>query len=263
MSARAMRRAALGALLLILPAISLQRETTAQSAPAPDGSKYLIPSPQIVATFDAPPLPQVIVSPTRQVLAITTRKGSPSLAELARPTLRLAGLRVDPKNNGPHRTATNGGGYRITLKHIADGREIPVSVPPQANVSNVHFSSDGSRLSFTNTKDAGIELWIADATTGQARMISGADRLNAAHGDPCDWLHDSATIVCQLVPPDRGPAPAEPLVPAGPTVLENHDRAAPAPTYEDMIRTSHDERSSITTSAASWPPSTPPAAAAP
>ena len=33
----------------------------------------------------------------------------------------------------------------------------------------------------------------------------------------------------------------EPVVPAGPTVHENHDKAAPAPTYEDMIRTSHDE----------------------
>ena len=139
MSARAMRRAACGALLLILPVIPLHRGTTAQSAPAaPDVSKYLLPSAQIVATFDAPPLPQVIVSPTRQALAITTRKGSPSLAELARPTLRLAGLRVDPKNNGPHRTATNGGGYRITLTRIADGRQIPVSIPPQANVSNVH-----------------------------------------------------------------------------------------------------------------------------
>ena len=147
MSARAMRRAAFGALLLILPVILLHRGTTAQSASsAPDASTYRIPSPQIVATFDAPPLPQVIVSPTRQVLAITARKGSPSLAELARPTLRLAGLRVDPKNNGPHRTANNGGGYKITLKRIADGREIPVGVPPQASVSDVHFSPDGSRI---------------------------------------------------------------------------------------------------------------------
>jgi len=242
MSARAMRRAVSGALLLILPVIPLHRATTAQSNPAAaDASKYGLPAPQIVATFDAPPLPQVIVSPTRQVLAITARKGSPSLVDLARPTLRLAGLRVDSKNNGPHRTATNGGGFRITLKRLTDGREIPISVPPQANVSNLHFSPDGSRLSFTNTKDAGIELWIADAATGQARMISGTDRLNAANGDPCDWLHDSVTIVCQLVPPDRGPVPAEPLVPAGPTVLENHDKPAPAPTYEDMIRTSHDE----------------------
>jgi len=228
---------------LILPVVTPHRGTTAQSAaPAPDVSTYLIPSPQIVATFDAPPLPQVIVSPTRQLLAITTRKGSPSLAELARPTLRLAGMRVDPRNNGPHRTANNGGAYSLTLKRLADGREIPVSVPPQASVSNVHFSPNGLRLSFTNTKDAAIELWIADATTGQAKMMSGMDRLNAANGDPCDWLHDSVTMICQLVPPDRGQAPAEPLVPSGPTVLENHTKAAPAPTYEDMIRTSHDER---------------------
>src|SRR5436190_23701706 len=125
MSGRAMRRAAFGVLLLILPVIPLHRATTAQSTPAaPDVSKYGLPAPQIVATFDAPPLPEVIVSPTRQVLAITARKGSPSLVELARPTLRLAGLRVDPKNNGPHRTATNGGGFGITLKRLTDGREI-------------------------------------------------------------------------------------------------------------------------------------------
>ena len=30
-------------------------------------------------------------------------------------------------------------------------------------------------------------------------------------------------------------------MPTGPTVLENHDKAAPAPTFEDMIRTSFDE----------------------
>ena len=255
MSAPSTRRATCGALLSILSVIALHRGATAQSTPAaPDVSKYQVPSPQIVATFDAPPLPTVIVSPTRQVLALTLRKGSPTLAELARPTLRLAGARVDPKNNGPHRTAANGGGYAITLKRVTDGQEIPVTVPPQASVANVHFSPDGSRLSFTNTRDTGIDLWIADATTGVAKKVSGTDRLNAANGDPCDWLHDNVTVLCQIVPPNRGPAPVEPLIPAGPTVLENHDKA-PAPTYEDMIRTSTTRRSSTTTSAASSRPS--------
>ena len=60
-------------------------------AQSPDQPRYLLPPPQIVATFDKPPLPQVIVSPTRQQLAVTMRKGNPTLAELARPTLRLAG----------------------------------------------------------------------------------------------------------------------------------------------------------------------------
>jgi len=242
MSAPSLRRAACGASLVIFSITTLHNQTKAQSvAPAPNVARYLTPSAPIVATFDSPPPPQAIVSPTRQVLALTMRKGSPLLAELARPTLRLAGARVDPKNNGPRRTATNGGGYAITLKRIADGRELAVAVPLQASVSNVHFSPDGSRLSFTNTRDSAIELWIADVATGQARKVSGTDRLNAANGDPCDWLHDSATLLCQLVPPDRGPVPLEPTIPAGPNVLENYDKAAPAPTYEDMIRTSHDE----------------------
>ena len=243
MSARWIHRLPFAALLLVLAIVAVRSNVTAQStatAPA-DASTYRLPPPEMVRTFDTPPLPQVIVSPSRQVLAVTTRRGNPSLAELARPTLRLAGLRVDPKSNGPHRNAANGGGATITLKRLADGRETPVSVPPQANLSNVHFSPDGSRLSFTNTRDAAVELWVADASTGQARMVSGADRLNAATGDPCDWLHDNVTMICEIVPPDRGPVPVEPLVPAGPTVLENHDKAAPAPTFEDMIRTSHDE----------------------
>src|SRR5262245_63663349 len=98
MSARSLRPAACGALLVLLSIVTLHRQTTAQSvAAAPDVAKYLTPSPQIVATFDAPPLPQVTVSPTREVLALTLRKGSPGLAELARPTLRLAAVGVVPK----------------------------------------------------------------------------------------------------------------------------------------------------------------------
>ena len=221
----------LGLIVLVFGAVA-----GAQS-PA-DSPKYLVPSPQIVATFDAAPLPQVIVSPSRQQLAIVARKGNPSLAELARPMLRLAGSRVDPKNNGPHRMP---GLIDITLKRIADGSEVTVTVPAPANLANVRFSPDGSRLAFTNTKDTSIELWVADTATGQSRMVSGTDRLNAATGDPCDWLGDNVTIVCQIVPPNRGAAPTESPVPAGPTVLENHDKAAPAPTFEDMIRTTFDE----------------------
>src|SRR5262245_41773215 len=97
---------------LIALALLAAGSVIAAQSPAPAAARYLVPPPQIVATFDAPPLPQVIVSPDRQTLAVVTRRGSPPLAELARPTLRLAGERVDPKNNGPHRTQ---GIYAITL----------------------------------------------------------------------------------------------------------------------------------------------------
>jgi dipeptidyl aminopeptidase/acylaminoacyl peptidase len=43
------------------------------------------------------------------------------------------------------------------------------------------------------------------------------------------------------VPAGRGPAPQEPSVPNGPNIQENNGKAAPAATYEDMIKTAHDE----------------------
>ena len=72
-------------------------------------------------------------------------------------------------------------------------------------------------------------------------VVTGADRINATTGDPCDWLKDNVTMVCELVPANRGAAPAEPTVPAGPNVHENYGKAAPAPTYEDLLKTAHDD----------------------
>src|SRR4029077_15074238 len=82
------------------------------------------------------------------------------------------------------------------------------------------------------------ELWIANVSSGSAKMA--ADHLNATTGDPCDWLKDD-WIVCKFVPSGRGPAPAEPKVPEGPNVQENDGKTAQVATYEDMLKTAHDE----------------------
>ena len=211
----------------------------AQTRPQiPTVSRYLMPPQEIVAAFEAAPLPTAILSPSKQVIALVWRQAYPTIADLSQPILRLAGARVNPKTNGPQRTS---GIYAITLKKIADGSEVKITVPPQANLANVRFSPDGAHLSFLHTKESGIELWVADAVSGKAKVLSGVDRLNAATGDPCDWLHDNATLICELVPAGRGPAPQEPIIPTGPNVQENTGRAAPTPTFEDMIKTAHDE----------------------
>lgn len=204
----------------------------------PDGAGYLMPPKDIVAAFDAQPLPQAVLSPTKQMLALTYRKAQPTIAELSQPMLRLAGARVNPRNNGPHRFVEI---YAITLKQISDGSEVKVMLPPQASISNVRFSPDGAHLSFQNRREDRIELWVADTATGRSKLISGSDRLNATTGDPCDWLRDNATLICELVPAGRGPAPQEPTVPKGPNIQESSGKAAPAATYEDMIKTAHDE----------------------
>jgi len=150
--------------------------------------------------------------------------------------LRLAGARIHPNTFGPQRTSLI---YAITLKRISDGNEVAVTVPANATIGNVKFSPDGSQLSFVNTASNDTELWVANTSTGKAARA--AQHLNATTGDACDWLHDNATLLCKFVPLERGPAPAEPDVPAGPNVQETSGRAAQAATYEDMLKTEHDE----------------------
>jgi dipeptidyl aminopeptidase/acylaminoacyl peptidase len=225
------------ATLLFAPAL------IAQVPSASDPVKYVLPPKNIVDVFDAETLPQTLVSPNHQVLALTRGRAYPTIAELAQPMHRLAGARINPRTNGPHRASglPGTGIYEITLKKIADGSEAKVTMPPQARISNVKFSPDGSKLAFLQTKADGIELWIADAMTGAAKAVSGTDRLNATAGDPCDWVRDNATVVCETVPANRGAAPAEPTVPSGPNVQENYGKAAPAPTFEDLLKTVHDD----------------------
>jgi dipeptidyl aminopeptidase/acylaminoacyl peptidase len=197
-----MRRLAFAAALVLVAAVTSIAQTRQQTA-TPSG--YLTPPKVITDILDAPPTPAVIVAPDRRTVALVYRRSMPTIAELAQPIHRIAGLRINPKTNG--RQQRTGSITGITLKRVADGAEIKVNVPANANLGDVSFSPDGRRLSFTNTKENAIELWVADTATGRARLLSGTDRLNATTGDACDWLKDNVTLLCQIVPAGRGPAP--------------------------------------------------------
>jgi dipeptidyl aminopeptidase/acylaminoacyl peptidase len=200
---------------------------------------YQTPPKAIVDILDAAPTPTVLLSPDRSVVALLERRSMPTIADLSEPIHRLAGARINPKTNG--RQLRTGAGIGITLKPVAGGAERRISLPASANVGSLAFSPNGRHLAFTNTKPAGIELWVADVATGQARLLSGSDRLNAAAGEPCDWLDDNASLVCTIVPAGRAAPPQEPRVPPGPNVHENHGKASPAPTFEDMLKTKYDD----------------------
>src|SRR5260370_9511838 len=217
------RTLAFAAAFIVTASTAQFAQTGQQTSP-----RYLTPPREIVEAFDAPLLPTAILSPLKQIIALVYRRNYPTIAELSQPILRLAGARVNPKTNGPQRTANILG---ITIKKIADGSEVKIAVPPQANLSNIHFSPDGSHISFLNTKVNGIELWVADVATGKAKIVSGMDRLNATTGDPCDWLHDNVTLICELVPAGRRAGPAETAGPNGPNIIENSGQASPAPNF--------------------------------
>jgi dipeptidyl aminopeptidase/acylaminoacyl peptidase len=177
----------------------------------------------------------VEVSPARDVLALLARRSMPSIGEISQPMLRLAGMRINPANNGPHRSPSATG---ITLRTIATGAERQIQVSPNARIGALSFSPDGKRLSFTNTRETRIELYVADVAAGQARLVDGA--INGMGGG-CEWLDDSSGLLCPFVAAVRGPAPAAPKFPSGPNVQENSGKQGAVRTYQDLLTSAHDE----------------------
>jgi dipeptidyl aminopeptidase/acylaminoacyl peptidase len=224
-----MRTAAL-ALGLTLPVTA---GLLAQSAAT--RAEYLTPPKAIVDILNAEPLPAVTVGPARETIALMSRLSMPSIEEVSQPMLRLAGLRINPSNNGPHRIPS---GTSITLRNVVDGAERKVSVPAGARIADVDFSPDGRRLFFTNTREDRVDLYIADTATGQSRMIDAP--LNAV-GSGCTWLSDGSAVLCGFIPAARGPAPAAPKAPSGPNIQENFGKPGPVRTYQDLLTSAHDE----------------------
>ncbi|MDX2032999.1 MAG: prolyl oligopeptidase family serine peptidase [Blastocatellia bacterium] len=199
---------------------------------------YQKPPKAVLDALDAPANPFVSVSPTRDRMVLATPSRYPSIAELAEPMLRLAGARINPKTNAPHRTMRL---TALTLKTIADGREIKIALPPNSRFGMPAWSHDGKLFALMNEADGGPELWIGEGATGRLRRIGGV-ALNAAYGDPLQWMPDGKTLLVQTVVAARGPAPAQPAVPIGPNVQENFGKASPAWTYQDLLKTPYDEK---------------------
>ncbi len=213
------------------------------SIPLHSETLYQKPPKAVEDILDAPATPALSVSPDRTHAILSEPLRYPPIADLAAPVLRLAGVRINPKTNGPHREMY---ATRMTLKRISDGAETVIALPAGAKPGNLRWSPDGSRAVFTNTAADRIELWVLDLPAGKARRIEEV-RLNLALGGlfgggaGMEWADRGRTVLVPLVPANRTAVPVESAVPKGPNVQESAGKAGPVRTYEDMLQSPHDE----------------------
>ena len=84
---------------------------------------YQTPPQAIQDLLLAPPTPRVSLASDGRTLALLAVQDFPIVAELAQPELRLAGLRFNPRTNGPSRVSYAVG---IKLKKLPNGPETDV-----------------------------------------------------------------------------------------------------------------------------------------
>jgi dipeptidyl aminopeptidase/acylaminoacyl peptidase len=215
-------------LFLLLPALA--------ALPLAAQEPYKLPPKNVMDILDAPPTPRVSLSPDRGTMLLVDTESMPTIAYISQPLLRIAGMRITPANNSSQVLTFSTG---LTLKSIKDGRERRIDLPAGIKLTGASWSDDGKWISFCRYLDDGVELWVVDAAAAKARALTPA-RLNMVTGDIV-WAAGGKSILCQVIPDNRGPAPAEPRVPIGPTVQVSGGKQTKVATYQDLLKSPYDE----------------------
>lgn len=211
---------------------------------------YLLPPPEIVAAIDAPNPPVSLGSPDRSRMVQVYFDAHPPVSMLARPFLRLAGIRVDPTIGARRRTG------RISALTVVpyDGSS-PVTLDTPADAVSLGFptwSPDGRQVAFGVDAVDGVRLWVADVFTGQARQV-GDVLLNDVVGGggfggflgvpeaPLRWSRDGASLLAWTIPAARAAIDSRSEVPTGPIVEETAGKSSQMATFQDLLRDADDE----------------------
>jgi len=184
----------------------------------------------------AKPTPGVSIDDNGEWMLFTERDGYPPVEELARPELRIAGLRIDPNNYTPSRQRFIN---NIYLQKIDSGKAYPINgLPAPLSASDVSWSPDNHKIAFLNTTRDRVDLYVVDVSSQKAAKFNTTP-LNAITDDYL-WLDNETLLYYGILQP-AAHAPKKPLAPKGPTIQENYGKASPRPTYQDMIKSPYDE----------------------
>ncbi|MEW6456663.1 MAG: prolyl oligopeptidase family serine peptidase [Acidobacteriota bacterium] len=198
---------------------------------------YKLPPKEVIRILDAPPPPIALMSPNGNSMLLAEYEAMPSIAYLAQPMLRLAGIRITPKNNSLQQMTFYTG---FTLKGLKDGSTKRISTPNGAKLGFPQWSYDDRWIAFLRYKENGVELWLADTKSGEAKSITALN-INAILNSGFQWMPDNRHLLVNMVLENRGNPPEAPSVPVGPKVQEVSGKFSKVWTFQDLLSDPYDE----------------------
>ena len=166
----------------------MQHHPTASDRPQVIPTTWQNPPSPIAEILDNPGSPAVSISPNHRWLVEFWRSELVPIEALAEPELGIAGFRINPKT----RTSARSNPYtKIAVGELLNDREnrTTIDLPDDAKLTNFKWSDSGNLLAFTWIKPNGLELWVLNAETKQARQVRSRKPWNQ---DPKPNLYSSS-----------------------------------------------------------------------
>ena len=204
---------------------------------AQDDVTYKTPPKEILDLVMAKPTPGVNVDSKGEWMILTERSDFPTIEDMAQPELRIAGLRMNPRNFGPSRS---GYSVNIQLQHIPTKKMYVISgLPENLKAGSIQWSPDEKKFAFTNSTLNNIDLYVVDVVSKVAKKVNSSG-LNTVVGGSYSWF-GSDKLIYKTVPNNYKKYPDAPPAPRGPIVQQNLGKAAASRTYQDLIKNPYDE----------------------
>jgi len=202
---------------------------------------YRMPPKEIADLILAKPTPTVSINRQGTLMLLQEREPLISVEELAQPELGLAGIRVNPRTFGLSRETYIA---NLRLKDINTLTEHAIEgLPANARINNISWSPESKYIVFFNTTASGIELWRINVADRRASKISNR-RVNdviSGRGAGYSFITEEQ-ILFTAVPDNIGAMPERPLTPTGVVAQNSRDEAAPAMTFQDLLKNAYDEQ---------------------
>jgi len=202
------------------------------------GTSYQQPGAAVREVLDTPSLPRYSVSPDRQTLATLELRRFASLEELARPVLRLAGLRFEPATSSPQNPTPL---QRLHLRSLLnpDAPERNVDLPIGGVFHSFAWAPDGRRFILVRRTETASELWVGEVGRPSLQPVAFIKLNQVLMPEPV-WIGPHELIVA-TVPDRRGAPPPAPRLPPGPAVQESLGKTAPERPLPGLLSDAHDE----------------------
>lgn len=205
---------------------------------AQDDNVYRTPAKEVMELLLAKPTPSVSIDGKAEWMLLSERNSYPTVEELGQPEFRVAGLRINPNNFSPTRQNFIN---NFTLQNIKSGQSSQVSgLPVNLLAGGVSWNPSETKIAFTHTSGSRVDLYVIDIASKKATKIN-KQPLNTVLGTSYTWVDDN-TIIYKAATQSAANAPKRPITPKGPTIQQNLGKAAPSPTYQDLIKSPYDEQ---------------------
>lgn len=206
---------------------------------AQENLTYQKPPKEILDLVEYERAPSVSMDSKKEFMLLIYRNTYKTLDDLNQQELRLGGLRINPVTNiSSTVTYIN----NLKLRKINGTNEIQVqNLPPYPKISNVSWSPNDKKISFSNTTETGVSLWVIDVASAKAIKLTDAT-VNANIGAPFIWYKDNETILVKMLPKNRQQLiDAKKDLPTGPVISNADGSKSQNRTYADMLKNKIDE----------------------